>query len=98
MLARQGLVDFSGIEVDAARHTLQVQGRTEIESADIAFQAAIARLQCCKNLPTQTVESIFQELMLAEYECDQAEWERDCSRAADLTHARYMVLAKKPKA
>jgi hypothetical protein len=95
ILAKRGLADLSSAEVDTARSVLQVEGNTDIESDDLAFQAAMTRLQCRKNLAPQAMEELFRELILAEYECDQAEWERDCWRAADMEHSIHKVLAKK---
>ena len=94
ILAKRGLADFSSAEVDTARSVLQVEGNTDIESDDLAFQAAMTRLQCRKNLPPQAMEELFRELILAEYECDQAEWERDCWRAADMEHSIHKALTK----
>ena len=98
ILTRRGLANFSPAEFDTARSVLRVEGRTDIESDDLAFQAAMTRLQCRKNLPPQAMEELFHELIVAEYECDQAEWERDCWRAADIEHSIHKVMAKKAKA
>jgi hypothetical protein len=95
ILARRGLADLSAAEVDSARSVLQVEGNTDIETDDLAFQAAMARLQRRKNLPPQAMEELFRELIVAEYECDQAEYERDCWRAADVEHSIHKVLSKK---
>jgi hypothetical protein len=95
ILARRGLADFSTAEFATARTALRGQGNTDIESDDLAFQAAMARLQCRKNLPPQAMEDLFQEIIVAEYECDQAEWERDCWRAADIEHSIHKMLSKK---
>ncbi len=97
ILTRRGLADFSPAEFATARSTLLVEGNTDIESDDLAFQAAMTRLQCRKNLPPQAMEELFHELIVAEYECDQAEYERDCWRAADMEHSVHKVLAKKVK-
>jgi hypothetical protein len=94
ILARRGLADLSPAEVDSARSVLKIEGSTDIESDDLAFQAAMARLQSRKNLPPKAMEELFQELIVAEYECDQAEWERDCWRAADMEHSIHKALSK----
>ena len=95
ILTKRGLADFSPAEFDTARSVLKVQGNTDIESDDLAFQAAMTRLQSRKNLPAQAMEELFHEIIVAEYECDQAEWERDCWRAADIEHSIHKMLSKK---
>jgi hypothetical protein len=87
VLARHSLLDFSRQEVEGAKAALQSQGCDGIESRDIQFQASITRLKARKDLSPQTLEEVFHELLNAEYECDQAEWERDCHRRAFLSHS-----------
>jgi hypothetical protein len=90
LLARYDLVRFSLQELEDARGSLQPQGG-RIESGDIWFGAAVARLSSRKELSPQTVENVLRELMHAEYECYQAEWERDCHRQAWMSHSTFSL-------
>jgi len=91
VLARHNLLDFSRQEVEGALATLQSQSYVSIGSRDIRFQAAISRLKARKNISPQTVEDVLHEILNAEYECDQAEWERDCHRRACLLHSIFRL-------
>ena len=91
VLARHGLVGFSRQEIEGALTTIQSQGSGHVGSRDIRFQAAITRLRARKDLSPQTVEDVFHELLNAEYDCDQAQWERDCHRRASLFHSAFRL-------
>jgi hypothetical protein len=95
ILAKRGLANFSPAEFDTARTALKVEGGSDIEIDDLAFQAAMTRLQSRKSLPPHAMEELFREIIVAEYECDQAEYERDCWRAADIEHSIHKVMSKK---
>jgi hypothetical protein len=91
VLARHALVSFSRQEIEGALATLQSLGCDGIGSRDIRFQAAVRRLQSRKDLSSKTVDDILQQLMDAEYDLDQAEWERDCQRRASLSHSTFRM-------
>ena len=91
VLAQHGLVDFSRQEIKGAMARLQSQGCGHIASGDIHFQAAITRLKSRKDLSSQTVERILDQLVNAEYDLDQAEWERDCHRRVSLSHSTFRL-------
>ncbi|RPI59249.1 MAG: hypothetical protein EHM48_09170, partial [Planctomycetaceae bacterium] len=78
LLVRWGLDDFSQNELNDAQGTLLSGGHPQASVEDILFQAAVARLEKRRDIKPATVENAFRELLEAEYECDQAEWERDC--------------------
>jgi len=98
VLARHGLLNFSQPEVDTALAALQSQGTGRIGAGDIRFQAAVTRLKSRKGTSPQVVEGVLQELLDAEYDCDQAEWERDCHRWACLTHLNFRMPRFTPHA
>lgn len=96
VLARHGLVNFSREEIDAALSALRSQHGVRVASGDIRFQAAMARLKSRKDLSAQAVEDALDELVTAECECDQAEWERDCHRWACIAQATFPGTAQLP--
>jgi hypothetical protein len=91
VLARNALVNFSRQEIELALAALQSLGCDGIGSRDIRFQAAVKRLQSRKDLSSEAVEDILQQLINAEYDLDQAEWERDCHRRASLSHSTFRL-------
>jgi hypothetical protein len=94
-LARWGLADLSAGELDQARTNLQSTDRSEASTETVEFQAALTRLGS-KHLPPQKVEEAMRELLSAEYDCDQAEWERDCHHAAMMTHMQTRIVPRLP--
>ena len=91
VLARHGLVDFSSQEMAGALAALRSQGLSHTGNRDIRFQAAITRLTSRKNLSSQTVEGILQQLVDSELDLDQAEWEHDCDRRVFLSHSTFRL-------
>ncbi len=89
ILVHHGLMVFSRQEVKGSLATLQSQGCVAIKSRDIRFQAAVTRLKARKDISSKTVDDILQQLMHAEYDLDQAEWERDCHQRVSLLHATF---------
>ena len=97
VLARHALVSFSRREIELALATLQSLGCEGIGSRDIRFQAAVKRLQSRKDLASDAVDDILQQLMSAEYDLDQAEWEHDCQRRTSLSHSTFRMPPVKPR-
>jgi len=91
VLARHELVSFSRQEIELATATLRSLGCDGIGSRDIRFQAAVRRLESRKDLAPGAVDDILQQLMSAEYDLDQAEWERDCQRRTSLSHSTFRM-------
>ena len=91
VLARNALVNFSRQEIELALASLKSLGCDGVGSRDIRFQAAVKRLQSRKDLSCEAVDEILQQLMEAEYDLDQAEWERDCHRRTSLSHSTFRM-------
>jgi DNA-directed RNA polymerase specialized sigma54-like protein len=89
VLARHALVSFSRREIERALAALQSLGCEGLGSRDIRFQAAVSRLQARKDLAPEAVDDILQQLLRAEYDLDEAEWERDCQRRVSLSHSTF---------
>lgn len=89
LLARLGLVDFTPEEFDRARLVLESQGCRRITIQDLQFQAAAARLRSRTDLSLQAVEDAIKEILDAEYEYNQAVWERECFREASTEHSNF---------
>lgn len=89
VLDRWGLQDFSKKELDKARAKLRPAERSHPE--DVEFQAAIDRLESRRDLSSKTIEHAIKEILEAEYECDQAQWERDCHHAAVILHSQVKI-------
>ncbi len=87
VLSRHGLLDFTAPEVAQARAALKVPGNARTTRDDLRFQASVVRLKS-RNLSRKAVKDAVRELILAEIDCDQARWERDCHRAALQDHLR----------
>ncbi len=98
VLARHALVNFSRQEIELALATLQSLDCDGVGSRGIRFQAAVNRLQSRKDLSSEAVDNILQQLMSAEYDLDQAEWERDCHRRTSLSHSTFRIPQAKPRA
>ncbi len=97
VLARRGLVDFSQGEIDRALAMLRSEGHSHISPEDISFQASVVRLQSRKDLSPGAIEDALRELITAEYECDQAEWERDCHMSGVRDHAHFKLFSGTPR-
>ena len=91
VLASHALVNFSRQEIELALTTLQSLGCDGVGSRDIRFQAAVGRLQSRKELSCEAVDGILRQLISAEYDLDQAEWERDCQRRTSLSHSTFRM-------
>lgn len=91
VLARLGLVDFSPEEFDRARLALESQGCTKISIQDLQFQAAAARLRSRTDLSPQAIEDAVKEILDAEYTYNQAQWERECFRAASMEQSNFKI-------
>jgi hypothetical protein len=101
VLVQWGLLDFTRNEMARARISLRSGGQTRIHLADARFQAAVTRLRSRKDISSQTVDAALRELMDAEYDCDQALWERDCHRVVMMKHLHFkraipLVVPKAP--
>lgn len=96
LLAQQGLLNFTRNEMARARSSLRSGGLTRIDPDDVRFQAAILRLRSRKDMPARAMDAAVRELLVAEYECDQSRWERDCFRAAMVEHSRFKLEVHKP--
>ena len=94
-LARWGLADLSTGELDQARTNLQSCDHSGATNESVEFQAAFARLSS-RHLSPQKIEEAMKELLSAEYDCDQAEWERDCHHAAMMTHMQTRIVPRLP--
>lgn len=95
LLARWGLDDISHNELESARKALEARN-VPATTNDIQFQASLARLQARKDMSAVRLEAALSELMVAEYDCDQAEWERDCHRAASMAHCKSPQIPLRP--
>jgi hypothetical protein len=95
ILARWGLQDFTQEELNHASAMLRAQKRTRIHADDIEFQAAFTRLESRSDLDPHAVEQALKQLLEAEYECDQAQWERDCHNAAVIYHSHLRLPDRK---
>jgi hypothetical protein len=91
VLARNALVSFSRQEIELALASLKSLGCDGVGSRDIRFQAAVRRLQSRKDLSSEAIDDILNQLMQAEYDLDQAEWERDCHRRTSLSHSTFRM-------
>lgn len=90
VLARHGLLTFTSEEVAHARGQVESQGNPWAGPDDIRFQASIVRLKG-RKLSADAVDTAVKELIDAEFDCDQARWERDCHRAAMMEHLHFRM-------
>ncbi|MCJ7544170.1 MAG: hypothetical protein MUP47_06330 [Phycisphaerae bacterium] len=95
ILAQWGLLDFTRDEMARARASLRSAGQTRIDPEDICYQAAVTRLHSRDDMSAQAVAAALHELLDAEYECDQARWERDCHRVAMMEHSHFKLAVPK---
>ena len=95
ILAQWGLLNFTRGEMARARASLRSAGHTRISPEDICYQAAVIRLHSRDDMSAQAVDAALHELLDAEYECDQARWERDCHRAAMIEHSHFKLAVPK---
>jgi hypothetical protein len=99
ILVHWGLLNFTRGEMARARASLRSAGQTRVGPEDICYQAAVTRLRSRGDMSPQTVAAALHELLDAEYECDQARWERDCHRAAMIEHSHFKLgVPKIPQA
>ena len=89
VLVQWDMLNFTRNEMARARASLRSGGQTRIQLADVRFQAAVARLRSRKDVSSQAVDAALRELIDAEYDCDQARWERDCHRTLMMKHLHF---------
>ena len=83
------------------RGSLRCGGQIRISPEDICYQAAVTQLHSRDGMSARAAEAALHEPLDAEYECDQARWERDCPRAAMMEHSHFklavpLVVPKAP--
>ena len=95
ILVHWKLLNFTRGEMTRARAFLRSAGQTRVGPEDICYQAAVTRLRSRGDMSPQTVAAALHELLDAEYECDQARWERDCHRVAMMEHSHFKLAVPK---
>lgn len=92
-LARWGLTNLSEKELAQARQALHSPDRPPVADATIEFEAAFNRLHSRRLSPAK-IEEALKDIFAAEYDCDQAQWERDCHHLAMMSHMHFRLVPK----